>query len=100
MDLRITQQGEFACIQVRLQPRASRNELTGIVEQSLKIRLTSPPVEDRANRQLVEFLADLLSVPRRNVIVLHGQKSRLKTVGFRGLPVEDLTRRIHNILYN
>ncbi|RPI28500.1 MAG: DUF167 domain-containing protein [Acidobacteria bacterium] len=98
--LRITTQGDYSCLQVRLQPRASRNELAGVVENSLKVRLTSPPVEDRANRQLVEFLADLLDLPRRDVVLLHGQKSRAKTIGVKGISTEDLARRLHNILYN
>ena len=98
--LKITSQGEYACLQVHLQPRASRNEVVGIVEQGLKIRLSAPPVDDRANRQLVDFLAKTLDLPRREVVLLHGQKSRTKTVGFKGLSAEDLARRIHNILYN
>ncbi len=98
--LKITTQGEFSCIQVHLQPRASRNEVVGVVEQGLKIRLSAPPVDDRANRQLVEFLAETLDLPRRDVVLLHGQKSRSKTVGFKGIAAEDLVRRLHNILYN
>jgi len=99
-ELRITRQGEFTCIQVHLQPRASRNEIVGLVEQGLRIRLSAPPVDDRANRQLVEFLAETLGLPRRDVVLLHGQKSRSKTVGFKGLKPEDLAHRFHNILYN
>ncbi|MFB3906320.1 MAG: DUF167 domain-containing protein [Acidobacteriota bacterium] len=98
--LKITTQGEFTCIEVRLQPRASRNEIAGIVEQGLKIRLSAPPVEDRANRQLVDFLAETLGLPRRNIVLLHGQKSRCKTIGIRGVAPADLARRLHNILYN
>jgi uncharacterized protein (TIGR00251 family) len=98
--LRITTQGDFTCIQVHLQPRASRNEISGIVEQGLKIRLTSPPVDDRANRQLVDFLAETLDLPRRDVVLLHGQKARSKTVGFKGIDREELVQRLHNILYN
>ncbi len=98
--LKITTQGEFSCIQVHLQPRASRNEVVGVVEQGLKIRLNAPPVDDRANRQLVEFLAETLDMPRRDVVLLHGQKSRFKTVGFKGISAEVLSRRFHNILYN
>jgi len=98
--LKITIQAEFTCIQVHLQPRASRNEIVGIVEQGLKIRLNAPPVDDRANRQLVEFLAETLDLPKRDVVLLRGQKSRSKTVGFKGIPSAELTRRLHNILYN
>ncbi len=98
--LKITTQGGFSCIQVHLQPRASRNEIVGVVEQGLKIRLCAPPVDDRANRQLVDFLAETLDLPRRDVVLLHGQKSRAKMIGFKGIEPEDLARRFHNILYN
>ncbi|RPJ83809.1 MAG: YggU family protein [Acidobacteria bacterium] len=98
--LKITTQGEYSCVQVHLQPRASRNEISGVVEQGLKIRLTAPPVDDRANRQLVEFLAEKLDLPRRDVVLLHGQKSRSKTVGFKSIDPDELARRLHNILYN
>jgi hypothetical protein len=98
--VKITTQGEFSCIQVHLQPRASRNEVVGVVQEGLKVRLCAPPVDDRANRQLVDFLAETLDLPRPNIVLLHGQKSRLKTVGFRGIEPGDLARRFHNILYN
>ncbi|RPJ61068.1 MAG: YggU family protein [Acidobacteria bacterium] len=99
-EIKITTQGEYSCLQVHLQPRASRNEISGVVEQGLKIRLTAPPVDDRANRQLVDFLAETLDLPRRDVVLLHGQKSRSKTVGFKSIDRDELARRLHNILYN
>ena len=97
---RITEQGEYVCIQVRLQPRASRNGFAGLSGDSLKIRLTSPPIDDRANRQLVQFLSDELDLPPSRIVLLSGQKSRSKTVGFRGISRDELLRTLHNILYN
>lgn len=96
-DLPIEKQGEFACVHVLLQPRASRNEICGIVGSELKVRVTSPPVDDRANAQLVEFLAETAGLPRRDVAILKGHKSRRKTVGFKGLTPEELRRRLRNI---
>jgi len=98
--LRITEQGDYVCIQVRLQPRASRNGFAGISGDSLKIRLTSPPIDDRANRQLIHFLAEELDLTPSRVVLLSGQKSRSKVVGFKGITREELARTLHNILYN
>ncbi len=98
--LRITEQGEYVCVQVRLQPRASRNGFAGLSGDSLKIRLTSPPIDDRANRQLIQFLAEELDLPPSRIVLLGGHKSRSKVVGFKGITRDELTRAFHNILYN
>jgi len=97
---RITERGEYTCIQVRLQPRASRNGFAGVTGDSLKIRLTSPPIDDRANRQLIEFLSEELDFPASRIALLSGQKSRSKVVGFKGISKEELSLALHNILYN
>lgn len=98
--LRITERGGYVCVQIRLQPRASRNVFAGITGDSLKIRLTSPPVDDRANRQLIEFLSDALGFPAGRITLLSGHKSRSKLVGFKGTSKEELSLALHNILYN
>jgi uncharacterized protein len=96
----VTSQGEWSCLRVHLQPRASRNEVCGMMGPALKVRVTSPPVDDRANRQLVDFLAELLELPARDVSILKGARSRNKTVGFRGIDPVRLQRKIHYILYH
>ena len=65
---------------VRLQPRASRNEIAGLQGSSLKIRVTAPPVDGLANEALIDFLSDSLGVSRRNVCIVTGQSSRTKIV--------------------
>ncbi len=97
---RITERGEYICIQVRLQPRASRNGFGGVSGDSIRVRLTSPPIDDRANRQLIEFLSDELDFPASRIVLLSGQKSRSKVVGFKGISKEELSHALHNILYN
>jgi uncharacterized protein (TIGR00251 family) len=71
--------------QVRVQPRASRNEIVGTLDGSLKIRLQAPAVEHRANEALVEFLAHLLKTPRSAVRILSGERSRTKRIEIRGV---------------
>lgn len=71
--------------QVRVQPRASRDEVVGAVEGSLKIRLQAPAAENRANEALVEFLAHLLKTPKSAVRILGGERSRTKRIEIRGV---------------
>jgi len=96
-ELPIEKQGEYVCVHILLQPRAGRNEICGLVGSELKVRVTSPPVDDRANAQLVEFMAETAGLPRRDVTILKGHKSRRKTVGFKGVTPEELARRLRNI---
>jgi hypothetical protein len=65
-------------INVRVQPRASRNKIDGVVEDQLRIRLTAPPVENAANTACLEMLAALFGVPKSRVHQLGGMKSREK----------------------
>lgn len=65
---------------IRLQPRASKNELLGQQGGFFKIRLTSPPIENRANAQLITFLAELFAVPASQVTLLSGNAGRNKRV--------------------
>ena len=70
---------------VRVQPRASKDEIAGEMGGALKVRLRAPPVEDRANEALVEFLAQLLKTPRSAVSILSGERSRTKRIEIRGV---------------
>ena len=71
--------------EVRVQPRASREEIAGEYQGALKIRLTAPAVEDRANKALCRFLAERLNVPLSAVKILSGEKSRAKRVRVQGI---------------
>jgi uncharacterized protein (TIGR00251 family) len=70
---------------VRVQPRASRDEVVGEYQGGLKIRLTAPPVDDRANEALRKLLASRLNVPMAAVRIAAGQRSRSKRVQVRGV---------------
>ncbi len=72
-------------IQVRVQPRASRDEIAGELGGALKLRLRAPAVEDRANEALVEFLAQVLKTPKSAVRILSGERSRTKRIEIRGV---------------
>jgi uncharacterized protein (TIGR00251 family) len=70
---------------VRVQPRASRDEVAGAIEGALKIRLCAPAVENRANEALTEFLAAVLKVPKSSVRILSGERGRTKRVEITGV---------------
>ncbi|SRR5713226_3652550 len=70
---------------VRVQPRASKDEIAGEMGGALKVRLRAPAVEDRANEALVEFLAQLLIKPKSAVRILGGERSRTKRMEIRGV---------------
>lgn len=71
-------EGPDLILQVRLQPRASRDEIVGPHGDALKIRITAPPVEGRANAHLITFLARAFGVARGDVALLGGDTGRSK----------------------
>jgi uncharacterized protein len=73
---------------VKLQPRASANELAGALGEELKIKVTAPPVDSAANQALVEFLADLLGCAKNRVELVRGQTARHKSVKLHGFTPE------------
>jgi uncharacterized protein len=77
---------------VRLQPRASRNEIVGSVDGALRVRVHAPPVDGAANDALVAFLADRLSVARRDVHIVSGASSRMKMIEVDGVTAADVER--------
>jgi uncharacterized protein (TIGR00251 family) len=70
---------------VRVQPRASKDEIAGVMEGALKVRLRASALEDRANEALCEYLAELLKTPKSAVRILSGHHSRSKRVEVRGV---------------
>ena len=69
-----------------VQPGAKRSEFAGQHGERVKLRLAAPPVEGKANAALIEFLAEYFGVPRRNVTIVSGLKSRSKRVAIEGAP--------------
>lgn len=94
----IRETSEGVTFQVRVIPGASKNEVAGIQDGALKVRLTAPPVEGKANRACVEFLAGLLGVRRSALAIISGEKSRKKTVSVTGLARGELEERLKGLL--
>jgi uncharacterized protein (TIGR00251 family) len=75
---------------VRVQPRASKDEVAGVMDGALKVRLQAPALEDRANEALCEYLAEILKTPKAAVRILSGHHSRSKRVEVRGVTEQDV----------
>jgi hypothetical protein len=70
--------GPDLVLQVQIQPRASSDAIAGVLGDRLKIRLTAPPVEGKANEHLIAYLARLFGVPKSQVILERGASSKRK----------------------
>ncbi|HUK31339.1 MAG TPA: DUF167 domain-containing protein [Candidatus Acidoferrum sp.] len=88
MAIEVKEQSGSVTFRVRVQPRASRDEVGGEWEGALKVRLTAPPVDDRANEALCRVLAARLNVPAAAVKILGGERSRIKRIEVRGVSAE------------
>lgn len=78
--MRITEKDGTLSFMVRVQPRARRDEIAGEWQDGLKIRLTAPPVDNRANEALRPYLAACLKVPLSAVRIAAGAHGRTKRV--------------------
>ena len=81
-------------IAVRVIPRSPRTRVDGMRGDAFLIRLAAPPVEGAANDALIAFLADHLELPRRNIRIVSGDKSRDKRVAVTGLDTETIAARL------
>jgi uncharacterized protein (TIGR00251 family) len=81
-------------LQVKLQPRASRNEIGEPLGDELRVKVTAPPVDAAANEALLRLLADHLGCPRNHVALIRGQTSRHKTLKLYGLTAEEVLLKL------
>jgi hypothetical protein len=79
---------------VKVHPRARKNAITGEIGDALKVSLTAPPVEGRANEACIEFFANLLKVARSSVTIASGQTSGSKIIRVTGISAEEVRRRL------
>ena len=79
---------------VKVHPRAKKDAITGELGDALKVSLTTPPVEGRANQACIEFFAKLLKVPQSSVTIASGQSSRNKIIRVAGISATELRNRV------
>ncbi len=90
----IHETSEGVTFAVKVHPRARKNAITGELGDALKLSLTSPPVEGRANDACIDFFAKLLKVPRSSVTIASGLTGRQKKVRVTGLSAEEIRKHL------
>lgn len=86
--------GQGVSFKIRVQPKAAKNQLAGIMDDALKVRLTAPPVDGAANKACVEFFADFFGVAKSQVEILTGFTGRTKLIKVNGLTKAEAAEKI------
>jgi len=86
----LQQRSDGVCVMLRVQPRASRSELGGVIGNELKLKVTAPPVDSAANEAVLDFMAEILDLPRNAIQLLRGQTSRHKQILIRGASLDEV----------
>ena len=87
-----------ATFQVKVHPRARKNAITGVVGEALKLALTAPPVEGRANEACIVYLAEFLNVARSSVTIAAGESSRQKLIRVAGMQAAQVEEKLRPVL--
>ncbi|MEZ4744198.1 MAG: DUF167 domain-containing protein [Bdellovibrionota bacterium] len=95
----IRQVGDELRLNLQVQANASKTEFTQVFDQSLKLRVASPPVEGAANKMIIQFLAKVLDVKKSQLEIIQGMQSKVKVVAIRGeCSKEEIIARLQAIL--
>jgi len=76
---------ENIILKVYLQPKSSKNEIVGPYRDGVKIKITAPPINGKANKGLIQFLSKELGIPPSQVEIIKGQRAREKTLSISGI---------------
>lgn len=87
-----------ATFQVKVHPRAKKNAITGEIGDALKLALTAPPIEGRANEACIAFFAEFLNVPRSSITIAAGETSRNKLIRISGLSAAQVEVKLRSAL--
>jgi hypothetical protein len=79
---------------IKVHPRARKNAITGTVGDALKVALTAPPVDGKANQATIEFLADIFKIPCSSITIASGESGRLKVIRISGLDKQTVEQRL------
>jgi len=85
LPLDLTESAHGVTLTVRVQPRSRRDAIEGEVNGALRVRLTAPPAEDRANQACCRFLAEVLNIPPSAVSITSGHRGRTKRIRIKGV---------------
>jgi uncharacterized protein (TIGR00251 family) len=90
----LQQRADGVCISLKVQPRASRNEIAGPIGNEVKVKVTAPPVDSAANEAVLELLAEILGCARNQLELLRGATSRHKQILVRGVTVAQIEEKL------
>jgi len=79
---------------IKVHPRARKNAITGTVGDALKLALTAPPVDGKANQAVIEFFSDLFAITRSSVTIASGETSRTKVIRVSGISADQVRQRL------
>lgn len=94
----LKEEKESVIVNVLLQPRASKNELVGIHGDCLKIKVTSPPVDNQANEKLCEYLSGLMGISKRKIEIVKGKRMRMKRVKISDRTLDEVRKNVNDEL--
>jgi uncharacterized protein len=94
LSLIISEKTDGCLLKCWIQPRSSRSTIVGIHDNSLKIALTSPPVDGKANKELLKFLAKYFKLPKSSIQLVAGESSRNKTILLSGLDKDNIIQKL------
>lgn len=92
--MNIQEHPDGVVLKIKVQPRASRNKIAGVIGDALKLMLTAPPVDGEANAACVDFFSDLFGVPKKSIQILSGHTGRTKLVKVYGLTKSDILEKV------
>jgi uncharacterized protein (TIGR00251 family) len=92
--LNVNKNRDDARLAVKVTPNAGRNEIVGFKDGVLQVKIAAPPEKGKANKELIDFLAEKLDVKKSSVLIVKGQTSRYKTVIIEGLNNAELLKRL------
>jgi uncharacterized protein len=99
-NIKLHPEGWGAAIHIRVQPRASRNEVVDILDDgTVKIRITSSPVDGKANEMLIKFLADLFQCASADISIIAGQTNKDKLIGINGITTDIIDQILKKAIY-
>lgn len=90
----IREQADGVLLSIKVQPRASKNEIGEPLGSELRIKVTAPPVDAAANEAVLRFIADCLDCPRNRIELIKGHKNRHKVIRICGVPAHTIVSRL------
>jgi hypothetical protein len=80
---------------LRVQPRASRNAFVSVMGDAIKLAITAPPVDGKANQAVIDYLSDFFRVPKSSITIVSGETGRNKLIAIRGMSAEQVLKMLN-----